>query len=218
LPDSAFAYAPGDARRHDRPPLPSPPCAPPPMFGDSLELRVTLRDIKPPIWRTVVVPAHLPLNLVHDALQIAFGWLDCHLHDFTVGEVSFGMSDVSDEMLCVDERGAPLAAVATTGATFTYRYDFGDCWDHDVVVERVVEGRDFSIRCTGGERACPPEDCGGVPGYMNLLRVLATPNHEEHDSMRAWVGKKYDPEKFVIAAVNKKLATLAKKVARVHNK
>lgn len=188
--------------------------SPVPAFGDVFELRVTLREIKPPVWRTVRVPASAPLSVVHDALQAAFGWKNCHLHEFRVGEIRFGMADVEDEMLSVDERGAPLGAVARAGVKLTYLYDFGDDWEHDIVVERVDSRGDDAILCTGGARSCPPEDCGGAPGYARMLEILADPSHEEHADMRTWAPRGFDSEKFAIHAVNRKLATLTKRITR----
>ena len=185
----------------------------PPSFGDVFELRVVLRDIEPAVWRRVRVPADAPLGVVHDVLQIALGWTNSHLHDFQIGTIRFGMADIEDEIFCVDEDGAPLGAVALQGSTFVYRYDFGDDWEHELTVERVLSGEDDTIiTCTGGERACPPEDCGGPHGYANLLVVLANPNDEDHADMKRWVGRGFNSEKFDLVAVNKKLAALSKRV------
>jgi hypothetical protein len=185
----------------------------PPAFGDHFDLSVSLREIEPSIWRALQVPAELSFAELHQVLQIAFGWKDSHLHDFHIGDIRFGMADVEDELFCVDEHAAPLGAVARVGSTFVYLYDFGDGWEHDITVERVGEGGDEAIRCTDGARACPPEDCGGSPGYAHLLEVLANPKDEEHADMKRWVGRSFDPEKFDAVAVNKKLATLSKRFA-----
>ena len=185
-----------------------------PDFGDAFALRVTLRDIEPAIWRTVIVPAEMSLGELHDVLQIAFGWQDSHLHDFEVGEIRFGMVDVEDELFAVDEHAAPLGAVAREGSSFTYRYDFGDDWEHDVTVESVIANGAQGLVCSGGARACPPEDSGGAHGYANLLGVLANPDDDEFASVKEWVGRRFDPERFDIAAVNKRLATLSKRLAR----
>jgi hypothetical protein len=187
---------------------------PPPVFGDVFELRVTLRHIDPPVWRTLRVPAHLPLSVVHDVLQTAFGWSNSYLHDFHVGDIRFGMSGVEDELFSVDERAAPLGAVARARSELVYQYDFGDSWEHDIVVEEVSSGGDETIRCTGGARACPPEDCGGAPGYAHLLEVLSDPQDEEYADMKRWAPRGFHPEKFDMAAVNKRLATLSKRVER----
>ena len=187
---------------------------PPPLFGDAFEIRAALRNVEPTVWRTLSVPVHLSLGDLHEILQVAFGWQNSHLHDFVVGEARFGMTDVEDELFCIDEHAAPLGAVARSGSSFVYRYDFGDSWEHEIRVERVVPSAEANIVCTGGARACPPEDCGGVPGFVHLLEVLAHPGHDEHAEMRTWVGNRYDPTKFDLAGINKKLATLSKRLSR----
>jgi hypothetical protein len=186
----------------------------PASFGDIFELRVSLRHVEPAIWRALRVPADMPLGVLHEVLQTAFGWTNSHLHDFRVGDVRFGMTDTEDEMFSVDEDAAPLGAVARGGSKLVYLYDFGDDWEHDIVVERVVQGGDGTIRCIGGARACPPEDCGGPPGYANMLEVLANPKDEEHAEMKQWAPRGFAKEKFDAVAVNKKLASLSKRVAR----
>lgn len=187
---------------------------PPPSFRDAFQLRVELANIEPVIWRRIHVPAGVSLAALHDVLQIAFVWTNSHLHDFEVGEIRFGMANGEDEIFLVDERAAPLGAVARVGETFLYRYDFGDDWEHVIAVERLLEGGADSIQCTDGERACPPEDCGGPPGYESLLEALGDPKHEQHDDMRRWIGRRFDPEKFDRATTNKKLATMSKRVNR----
>jgi len=188
--------------------------SPPPSFGDVFDLRVSLSHIEPAIWRGLRVPADAPLAALHEVLQTAFGWKNSHLHDFRVGDIRFGMTGVEDEMFSVDERAAPLGAVVRVGSIFTYLYDFGDDWEHEIVVEGASHDRGSPVLCTGGARACPPEDCGGPPGYVHLLEVLANPRHEEHADMKRWAPRGFDPEKFDAAAVNKKLATLSKRLTR----
>lgn len=185
-----------------------------PAFGDAFVLRVTLREIEPPIWRSVTLPADMTLAELHEVLQIAFGWQNSHLHDFEVEGIRFGMVDVEDEIFAVDEHAAPLGAVARQGSRFLYRYDFGDDWEHDVVVESVVANGAQGIVCGGGARACPPEDSGGAHGYANLLSVLANPDDDEYASVKEWVGRRFDPERFDAAAVNKRLVTFSKRRAR----
>jgi hypothetical protein len=186
----------------------------PSRFGDVLVLRVALRYIEPAIWRTLRVPADVTLDTLHAALQVAFGWKDYHLHAFQVGDVTFTIPDAEDELFAVDERGAPLGAIATVGTTFVYRYDFGDDWEHEITVAGVETERGALIACTGGARACPPEDCGGPPGYQDLIAALADRHHPEHAEMKRWAGSRFDPEKLDLGPINKKLAALSKKVRR----
>lgn len=185
-----------------------------PAFGDTFDLRVTLLHIEPAVWRAVRVPADVSLATVHDVLQAAFGWKNCHLHDFTVGDIRFAEANEDDEIFAVDEHAAPLGAVARAGSKFVYRYDYGDDWEHEVVVTKVEQDAERTIQCTGGARACPPEDCGGPPGYARMLAVLANPQDEEHADMKRWAPRGFDAAKFDDAATTKRLNALAKRILR----
>jgi hypothetical protein len=189
-----------------------------PELGDVFDLRIRLRHIEPEIWRQLLVPAEVSLAVLHEVIQVAFGWQNSHLHDFFVGSVRFGMADVEDEIFCVDEFAAPLGAVAGVGTSFLYRYDFGDDWEHDVTVKAISDGADEVFSCIGGARACPPEDCGGPPGYANLLEILNDPSHAEHQETKTWAGRRFDPEKFDATAVNRKLGALSKRLRRLKQK
>lgn len=168
------------------------------------ELEVTLRHISPPIWRRVRVPSDLTLAELHVVLQEALGWTDSHLHQFDVDGRSFGVPD-PDGPAVEDERRVRLADVAREGSKLVYEYDFGDGWEHDVIVARVVQGDDCAFQCTDGRRACPPEDCGGPPGYESLLAALANPDDPEHDEMREWIGGEFDPQEFDLEVTNANL-------------
>ncbi len=183
------------------------------QFSDALTLRLELRHIQPAIWRRVRVPAHYSLASLHSVIQTAFGWTDKHPHSFLINDIEFGMP-ADDGSLSVNELGAPLGAVLKAGSSFQYWYDFGDDWQHDVLVEAVTANGQATSECLSGARACPPEDCGGPPGYESLLAALASPQHPAHQEMREWLGKRFDPEKLDLIAVNKKLKTLSQRIAR----
>lgn len=162
------------------------------------ELDVRLREIEPPIWRTVEVPGSWSLEDVHYALQVAMGWTNSHLHQFIIGKTSYGMADVDDsgDLEFEDEREFRLQDLVRSGESFLYEYDFGDSWEHVVSVSKVTSvAKAPKARCTAGSRACPPEDCGGVGGYQHLLAVLADPRHEEHEEMVQW-SQDFAPERF----------------------
>ena len=179
------------------------------------QLKVTLLDTRPPIWRRLLVPAGLTLEVLHDVLQLAMGWTDSHLHEFRVGPKRFGVPDPEDQLMGLpgvsNERSAHLFKVlGKAGAKARYTYDFGDNWEHAIVVEKVLPpepGVAYPI-CVGGKLRCPPEDCGSIPGYYNLLEVIRDPTHEEHEDMLAWLGGSYDPEAFSVDDVNRRLAPL----------
>lgn len=162
------------------------------------QLKVTIVGTKPPVWRRVVVPSRTSLAELHDVVQAVFGWWDYHLHEFEIGGARYGTDDGEGWDPPRDERRARLDKLAPVGSSFTYTYDFGDNWCHKVTVEKVSPA-DPAVTypaCTGGRRACPPEDCGGVWGYARLLAVLADPADEEHASMLEWVGGPFDPDEF----------------------
>ena len=173
---------------------------------DIFELKVTLRDISPPIWRRVLVRADTRLGRLHEILQVVMGWEDCHLHRFVIGGAEYGVPDPDFPSDVRSERNVRLDKVAVEGGVFLYEYDFGDGWAHDVVVEAILpEGKRAYPACTGGERACPPEDCGGPFGYARLLEALADPDDEEYDDLLEWVGGHFDPEHFSVGSVNRRL-------------
>lgn len=175
------------------------------------QLKVTLMDIEPPVWRRIAAPSDFTLAELHDVVQLAMGWHFSHLHDFRVGKVTYGDPDMLVEPGDRDERKASLAQIAPKPKKqFRYVYDFGDSWEHQIVVEAVgppEPGTRYPI-CLAGERACPPEDCGGVWGYADLLETLADPKNPEREEMLDWLGGPIDPEAFDLKAVNRQLAQL----------
>lgn len=150
----------------------------------TVRLRVTLREVRPRVVRVIDVPAVTVLPELHELLQSALGWTDSHLHEFVVGETRYGVPDVDDEMGELDESMVRLADLPDQ---FTYWYDFGDDWMHDV--ERLGPGGKHP-GCVDGEGSCPPEDCGGPHGYAELLAALADPRHPEHEQLRSWTGNR----------------------------
>lgn len=187
-------------------PLPgrSAPAAPAPKpraaGRTAFQLKVTLADTKPPIWRRVLVDGNATLDHVHEVIQAAFGWWNYHLHEFEVGRTRYGVPDPDEDWgePPRDERRTRLDAIAGEGSTFRYTYDFGDGWEHRVTVEKVLPAGSVATvpACIDGRRACPPEDCGGTWGYRELLEILADPEHPEHDERRDWLGRPFDPEAF----------------------
>jgi hypothetical protein len=180
------------------------------------QLEVTLKESKPPIWRRFQVPGSLTLAALHNVLQIMMGWTDSHLHRFIINGQEFGRPDYEerfeDDAPLRDERRVRLAKFfPVVPAAFLYEYDYGDGWLHVVVVEGIWTARPgvHYPTCVAGERACPPEDVGGIGGYEELLAVLADPEHEEHEAMRMWAGEDYDPEAFDVEAVNQALRHLS---------
>lgn len=181
------------------------------MARQIYQLRITLADVTPPVWRRVLVPGGYTLDRVHRAIQYAMGWQNCHLHSFEIDGEQYGEPDPDGELALRDELDARLDAVAGKGDCFTYTYDFGDWWEHHVTVEDVVPAdpnQAYPV-CREGERACPPEDIGGPDGYAHLLEALVDPAHPDHAAMREWLGRRYDPEAFVPDAASVLLRRMA---------
>ena len=172
-----------------------------------LSLKVTLRGTKPPVWRRLLIPGEMTLGDLHQAIQAAMGWHDSHLHAFDIAGREYGDPDSVDDV--ADEERLTLNGVLNSGVTrFTYTYDFGDNWEHAVLIERTrrpLEAGSYPA-CIAGKRNCPPEDCGGPWGYQDLLAVLADPAHPDHPERVEWVGEDFDPEEFAIEVANARLA------------
>ncbi len=184
-------------------------------------LKVTLRGTKPPIWRRLEVPADISLHRLHTVIQRGFGWQNSHLYVFETPVGRYGVPDPDDELDTRSAASKKLSAVADwPGDRIRYEYDFGDSWEHDIVVEAVLPAEPGVAypRCTGGRRAGPPEDSGGVFGYADLLNVLANPKHEDHAALLSWLGIEsaadFSPEAFDRGAVNAALSRLAKVLIR----
>jgi len=175
------------------------------------QVRVTLLHCDPPIWRCLLVDTDMPLKQFHDALQISMGWQDCHLHQFIAGDVRYGIPDADLDPKMKSEAGVKLKVLLPkAGAEVIYEYDFGDAWEHELLLEEILPWPDEALlpRCVAGERACPPEDCGGPPGYADLLAGLNDPAHPEPEAMREWLGDDFDPDAFDVSAVNFRLGRI----------
>jgi hypothetical protein len=162
------------------------------------QLRITLDEVQPPVWRRVLVPGGYTLDRLHRVVQYAMGWSDYHLHVFDIEGRQYGVPDPDGLLEVRDELDTRLDAVATKGGRFRYTYDFGDWWEHEILVEeRMAADADMSYPvCVEGEGACPPEDVGGPVGYAELLAALADPSHPEHLVMREWLGRPFDVTAF----------------------
>ncbi|MFE6868520.1 plasmid pRiA4b ORF-3 family protein [Kitasatospora sp. NPDC057692] len=182
--------------------------------GDPVyQLRIELADVEQPaVWRRVQIPAGFRLDRLHLAIQAAMGWQNCHLHAFDVKGVDYGHP--SSELDFVDETAAALDAVVKEGEFLDYTYDFGDSWEHRILVERQVAaeaGHHYPL-CVDGAGACPPEDCGGPGGYEDLKRALSDPTHPEREDLLRWLGLEtaagFDPTRFDLHRTNQRLRAL----------
>lgn len=182
-------------------------------FSQVYQFYIVLLGIKPRIWRRIQVPATYSFWDLHVAITDSMGWLDYHLHEFemvnprTERKVLIGMPDdeYPDEREVFPDDKEKIARYFTLENRHAqYAYDFGDGWQHRIELEKIIprhENIEYP-RCLAGRRACPPEDCGGIGGYANLLEALADPDHEEHEQLLTWVGEEYDSEAFDPTEVN----------------
>lgn len=181
----------------------------------TLTLRISLEDSDPEIWRRFQVAATSTLADFHETIQVVMGWTNSHMHDFTIAQKTYGrvVPDIleMDGQEDIDESQVLVGDVLKRKRQkFVYTYDFGDDWRHNLVVEEIGEQapeQNYPV-CLDGERACPPDDCGGVWGYYEMLKAIRDPNHEEHETYLEWLGGSFDPNRFSLKDRNEILAHL----------
>jgi hypothetical protein len=172
-------------------------------------LRIELQHIKPAIWRRIVVPGSIRLRKLHVVLLLAMGWEGGHAHEFVFCDTHYGEPDLdypSDPPM-LDEARVTLVKALGELKSFTYIYDYGDNWQHCIKVEKALPANAQlrSPLCLDGRNACPPEDVGGVPGYIDFLDAIVNPSHEEHDHFLKWCGGSFDPDAFDLDLANQRL-------------
>jgi hypothetical protein len=175
-----------------------------------LQLRISLVGIKPTIYRKLQVDSSITFYELHNILQIAFGWGNYHLFHFRFGWRFIGIEDDFEEADRADK--LTLAEILKEKQKFSYEYDMGDSWLHQITVSKTMQpepGIKYPI-CLGGARNCPPEDCGGTTGYEELLAILQNKEHPQYNDLLNWLGGTYDPEAFDIQKVNLELSKLNK--------
>jgi hypothetical protein len=178
-----------------------------PPGKSAVQLRISLNDHRPTIWRLLLAPGEIKLSKLHSIFPAVMGWEGYHLHQFDIGDRTYGVPDPefeAEEFDCIDEETVTLSRVVDESMRFSYLYDFGDGWEHEVVVERIEPVLQVlkSAVCIDGEGACPPEDCGGTGGFRELLDAITDPTHAMHDEYLHWIGRPFDPDRFSVAAAN----------------
>jgi len=185
-------------------------------------MKIALLDVEPPIWRRFVAPSFMTLNHFHVLLQTIMGWNSTHMYAFTINdnrftgsshELSFAVDSMWDTEPSYNAANYELCQLIKSGMTIRYEYDFGDGWEHEIIVENDTVSHDTKhcFYCIEGERACPPEDCGGPGGYESLLEILADPEHPEHEEKVEWLefighrDGKFDSERFDPEVCNRTL-------------
>jgi hypothetical protein len=177
------------------------------------QLKIALKGSKPPIWRRVLVLNNISLSKLDDIIQTVTGWEGGHLHIFDINGENYGVSDPDfDYDKVLDERKYKLNRFDFREKDkFTYEYDFGDSWEHVITVEKIlpIDSKEKYPICLEGKMACPPEDCGGLWGYYNMLDSIKDNEHPENESNTEWLGKDFDPAHFDIDLINTRLGGLS---------
>ncbi len=168
-------------------------------FNEVCSVRIELRHTDPLIWREVEVPTSITLKVLHDVVQIVMGWFDCHLWEFTIDRRTYGLPMDDDWGIAPRTEAIKVRlrdVLKPRKTTIDYLYDMGDSWEHRLIVTNIRQGNpDLSYpRYVAGEWAAPPEDCGGIPGFYEMLAARDDPNHPEHAEIVEWLDE-YDPEK-----------------------
>ena len=176
---------------------------------DIYQLKISLLDIEPKIYRVVQVPAGITLRNLHKVIQKVMPWENCHLYQFVKGQTSYApQSSQFSFSNGLSDRSVPLSDLLVKARQkLVYEYVFGDGWLHEIILQKIIpaeEGVRYPI-CVEGRYAAPPEDSGGPPGYCDLLEALNDPQHPGHDEAREWLGEEFDPEYFDLEKVNKQL-------------
>jgi hypothetical protein len=174
------------------------------------QLKVSLKRSKPPIWRRLQVSSNITLYRLHQIIQVAMGWANYHLYEFESRGNCFGEPDSDWDWgreIKSARRTRLSQLVAGEKSRFAYIYDLGDHWEHEILVEKISspEPDQRYPLCLTGKRACPPEDCGGIWGYEELLEIISDPNHEDHQERMEWLGGQFDPQPFSVERVNRAL-------------
>jgi len=178
-------------------------------YQEVIQLKVTLAEIEPPVWRRLRIPMDYTLARLHKVIQAAFGWEDSHLHRFRIHGEDYMPVDQENEPGTRDEKVSLKRVGLRLKTKIRYEYDFGDGWEHLILVEGLLllEEPAQVSGCIGGQRACPPEDCGGAGGYQEMLDALRNPRDPRGEELRLWLGARtWNPEAFDLERVNASIA------------
>ncbi len=184
------------------------------MTKKTYQIQIALRGSKPKIWRRILVPSDLLLSDFHKIIQTTMGWTNSHLHQFIKGRTFYTRKMSGDdfwgEMDILDYSKMKLSDLLKKEKDkIIYEYDFGDGWEHDIILEKIdISEENKNIpTCLTGKNSCPPEDCGGIWGYLDMLEILKHPDHEEYEEYTEWLGEEFDPKYFDKAEINEMLKT-----------
>lgn len=173
------------------------------------QIKVSLNDVKPSIWRRLLISSTTNLSELHNIIQVAMGWTDTHLHQFIVGNERYGIPDPDFEDGTKSEDKIRIGTLLKKEKQWIiYGYDFGDDWEHKIILEKILpyKSGETAPKCIGGRRGCPPEDVGGPLGYEEFLKAYKHKTHSEHEEMVEWAGEYFDPDRFDPNEINEILS------------
>lgn len=189
------------------------------MEEQAIHLKITLKGSKPPIWRRLLVKSSMTLFELHHSIQIAMGWENYHLYEFTVDNYRIGQphEDFDDEVgipKVIDAKDITLDKILPSTKKISYEYDFGDGWKHEIILEKTLpidENLQYPL-CIDGKMNCPPEDCGGIVVFCNLTDIIKNPKHPKYLEVKEWLGESYDPSKFDQMGINFALGKIQERI------
>jgi hypothetical protein len=190
---------------------------------DTLQIKIELDRIKPAIWRRFIVDTSFSLHKLHKTIQFVMGWYNAHQYEFNINNTRYSITDQNDNYLdyeIIDSKKTKLRSLGLQqNDNFKYVYDFGDDWKHTIYVEKILKiGPVAYPMCLDGDRSCPPEDCGSIPGYEELVESMKKPESQEATRVTEWLGEPYDPDFFDIRSINERLESMSSRRLKVIQK
>lgn len=186
------------------------------MPTKTYQLKITLSRVKPPVWRRIKINGQATFGDLHEVIQRVMGWENAHMFEFENPEYTISPASEEDDILGfggtegIDMEEITVEEVLKRkGAKIKYTYDFGDNWEHQILVEEIEKDNGVLLHgaiCLNGKRNCPPEDCGGPWGYMEMIEAIQDPKHPEYEEFMEWLGDDFDPEYFDLDETNQLLA------------
>ncbi len=182
------------------------------------QLKIDLKDTKPKIWRRIHVNSEITLNELHHIIQISMGWTNSHLYTFTIDGIEYTVKEYDADYVQFANSREYTIEKARIDGLFEYLYDFGDSWEHEIVIENKIEDKNLmNPICLEGEGRCPPEDVGGTHGFEEFLKIMKDKSHPERDSYITWYGSEFDPNQVDLDQINKELANLDQYISQIEN-
>ncbi|MEO7524417.1 MAG: plasmid pRiA4b ORF-3 family protein [Ferruginibacter sp.] len=189
---------------------------------EAIQIKIILNRTNPLIWRELLVPRDITFYKLHHTIQIAMGWTNSHLFEFKIegyriGEIYENLEEQDESHIVNAKETKLITLIDKEGEEFKYEYDFGDGWDHSIILEKYesLKSTQQLPFCKSGALKCPPEDCGGITGLYDFLSILLDKRHPDHRATKVWAGGKFDPAEFDIVKVNKQLKNIDKYIKSI---